>query len=198
MGDAESNEGAAMRPQTNITSKALISREHVEILLGTLATLRNYFDPPPDGGGVQKESNAPEEVKTMVGDTIIRTCDRLMRILSDDARWSVAGYETMEQIITLNLAQNNELLKAQTLAAQQMRLPSWVHRPALYRTEGGMWAAIHNDPLDATNRIVGVGRNPAEAYQDFDRTFVGLQEDREKLEPLPEAPETKKKKRGKK
>ena len=114
------------------------------------------------------------EARIALENTLIKACDRLDKILSDDRRWSIDYQMGLEDEFKKSHANNVAFLEAQRTAAEEVASPHFQHRPKLAKSQDGqLWIAILGDENDLDNAITGIGRTPEEALQEFDKNFQG-------------------------
>lgn len=114
------------------------------------------------------------EARIALENTLIKACDRLDKILSDDRRWSIDYQMGLEDEFKKSHAFNLKFLEAQSAAAEEVASPHFQHRPKLAKSaDGKLWVAILGDESDVSNAVVGMGRTPEEALAEFDKNFKG-------------------------
>jgi hypothetical protein len=126
--------------------------------------------------GFVEGEDAPKnpEARIALENTLIKACNRLDEILSDDRRWSVDYQMALEDEFKKSHAQNLRYVEAHASAAEEVASPHYQHRPKLAKSaDGKMWVAILGDERDLNNALVGIGRTPEEALAEFDKNFQG-------------------------
>lgn len=151
-----------------IPTKEAVTEAQILPILATLQTLTPLLLRPHHE--VEYPANADGGALTAVGLAVIKACARLEAIFEDSERYSFADtkkfFETLQQSQEAQLA----FLQAQKLASDEVRRPSFQHRPTLAVHEGG-YVAYWGDVTVAGGAIIGMGKTPAEALLDFDRAF---------------------------
>ena len=128
--------------------------------------------------GFVADSEAPQnsEARIALENTLIKACDRLDKILSDDQRWTIEYQKNLEAEFNKSHAENLKFLEAQRKASEEISTPHFQWRPTLLKSaDGKMWVALLGDPQDPSKGIVGIGRTPEEALAEFDKDFSGKQ-----------------------
>jgi len=126
--------------------------------------------------GFVDSEDAPKnpEARIALENTLIKACDRLDKILSDDRRWSIDYQMGLEDEFKKSHAANLAFLESQRDAAAEVASPHFQHRPKLAKSQDGqLWVAILGDEKDLPNAVVGMGRTPDEALREFDKNFQG-------------------------
>jgi hypothetical protein len=146
--------------QVAIPSQEYITEQQVVILL---SALREIYP------GLMNEE-FPKEAKLAAEATFLGLCDRLDKIIADEARWSmIATTNFYDELVETQKAQR-EFLSTQTAAASLVLRPSYIHRPTLMRDETHFYA-VWGDSTKAGGSIIGVGATPNAALIDFDAAF---------------------------
>lgn len=151
-----------------IPTKEAVTEAQILPILATLQTLtplllqpHQEVDYPPkaDGGAL-----------AAVGCAVIKACARLEAIFEESARYSFADTQRFFETLQKSQEAQLEFLKAQKLASDEVRRPSFQHRPTLAIHDGG-YVAYWGDVTTAGGAIIGIGKTPAEALLDFDKAF---------------------------
>jgi hypothetical protein len=122
----------------------------------------------------------PEQQRLLTGETriaaettFINACATLDDILKDKSRWSMEQQDRIElERQTAHKAQM-DFFVAQRAAAAEISTPHFRYRASIARATDGDWIAFVGDPEDLANAIVGVGKHPQAALDDFDNKFAG-------------------------
>lgn len=114
-----------------------------------------------------------ESCKTSAEALFLQTCNRLDDLLADTDRWSFKLQDSLEVELQRMYTANTKFLEAQTKAANQINLPSFVYKPSLVRVSDGEWLAHLGDLSDLDNSVVGIGATPEQAVQSFNAIFTG-------------------------
>jgi hypothetical protein len=123
-------------------------------------------------GGEDDPKNS--EARIALENTLIKACDRLDKILADDRRWSIEYQMALEAEFKKSHAMNFAFLESQQKAADEVASPHFQHRPKLAKSQDEqIWIAVLGDEKDLNNAVVGMGRTPEEALQEFDKNFQG-------------------------
>jgi len=114
------------------------------------------------------------EARIALENTLIKACDRLDKILIDDRRWSIEYQMNLEDEFKKSHELNKSFLESQCKVSEEISSPHFQHKPTLAKSQDGqLWFAILGDKKDLANSIVGIGRTPDEALQEFDKNFQG-------------------------
>jgi hypothetical protein len=105
-----------------------------------------------------------------VGAAVIKACNRLGDIFDEAARYSFADTQKFFETLQKSQEAQLEFLQAQKLASEEVRRPSFQHRPTLAVHEGG-YVAYWGDVTVAGGAIIGMGATPEAALLDFDKAF---------------------------
>lgn len=104
--------------------------------------------------------------------TFIKICDRIDQVLDDSSRWSMENQDTLEKDMS-------GMLKAQTSTAEMHRrilnhtqLPHFRFHPKLVKLKSA-WIAVVGDLQDRAGSIIAIGLSPQDAFNHFDRVFMG-------------------------
>jgi len=155
MNPKNANVGSLMIP-----SRELITEQQVVIVL---SAIRDIYP------GLMNE-DCPKEAKLAAEATFMGLCDRLDKIVADEARWSMIGTVNFyDELVETQKAQQ-EFLSVQTTAASLVLRPSYIHRPTLMRDENYFYA-VWGDSTTPGGAIIGVGGTPNAALTDFDAAF---------------------------
>jgi hypothetical protein len=167
-------EDESMNKTIPIPSREQVTQHQIGTVLSSIATLVPFFqliryedddslkDGPLDGG-----------TKVAIQTTLIKACDRLDKILDDDARWSLDTTRTLETHLSGLYHEHAKLIRLQQQQIYNLNLPHVRHNPALGRLTDGSWIAFLGDLDDINNAVVGVGGSPAQALEAFDEMFNG-------------------------
>ena len=185
-----------MKPTLSLPSPETSTRTHVDTVLSVLATLEEFLIPK----AVFSESSVPSgpparlegEASIAASTTFIHACARLDSIFKEEARWSVDHHlKTRENFHALQESQL-KFLAHQTAAAAALARPRLHLKPDLVRLEDGTFVAYTGDVSTPGCGLVGRGKTPAEAYDDFDAAFTREASSQVFLEPQPKSPRKKK------
>lgn len=111
------------------------------------------------------------EARTAVENTLIRCLGRIDKVLDDESRWSMKHQDRIESDRQELVDAQLKLQKAQAALATEMTMPHFRYRPHVCRALDGDWVAFIGDPNDLNNAIVGAGKTPQAAIDDFDKKF---------------------------
>jgi len=102
--------------------------------------------------------------------TFAKACDRMDKILEDDKRWTLTDHDALYASILKTQTDIQRLNEENVTTLQQMRLPHRKYHPQ-FAISGDMFLAFDGDPNFPGGQIIGKGRTPKEALEDFDRAF---------------------------
>lgn len=112
--------------------------------------------------------------KTSAEALFISTCSKLDELLADADRWSFKLQDSLEVELQRMYTANTKFLEAQTKAANQINLPSFVHKPSITRLPvTGDWLCYLGSVEDLEHAVVGMGPTPADAVASFNAIFLG-------------------------
>lgn len=162
------NRGPAGIPHRDSVNQLQLSN-----LLSVYAMSLNALMPRPGWGESSNEPpELPKESRAAAEVTFWAVCDRLTKIMNDDKRWDMELQAKMEDnILKIQQAQLT-MVENQSNAIREINSPSARYKPTLYQLRDGNWAAILGE-LDHPNAMVGLGKNPQDAFQNFDKIFRG-------------------------
>lgn len=126
--------------------------------------------------GFHSEEDAPQnpEARIALENTLTAACARLDQILKDDRRWSIEYQMALEAEFHKTHAENQKFMEAQRKASEEVASPHFQWRPQLMQSQDGkVWIALLGDPKDPMKGIMGMGRTPEEALEEFDKDFRG-------------------------
>jgi hypothetical protein len=174
------NAATAQMAQMIVPSREYITEQQVVIVL---SAIREMYP------GLMNE-DCPKEARLAAEATFMGLCDRLDKIVADEARWSMTGTASFhDELIETQKAQQ-EFLSTQTAAASIVLRPSYIHRPTLMRDETNFYA-VWGDSTTPGGSIIGVGATPNAALADFDAAFDRAPKDQLNLILEPENPTSK-------
>lgn len=125
-----------------------------------------------DEGGVPKEQGKLTEGQVAVENTLRAACERMEKILNDDARWSDDFQRKIEKEYDDLHAQQMATIAAQRAAAAELTTPHFRYRPDLHRLRDGRWMAILGDTEKLEFAIYGIGESAQQAVEEFDCAFL--------------------------
>lgn len=151
-----------------IPTKEAVTEAQILPILATLQTLTPMLMRPHHD--VDYPAKADGGALAAVGCAIIKACERLELIFAEAERYSFSDTKKFFETLQKSQEAQLEFLKAQKLASEEVRRPSFQHRPTLAVHEGG-YVAYWGDVTVAGGAIIGMGPTPEEALLDFDRAF---------------------------
>lgn len=114
------------------------------------------------------------EGKIALENTLIATCNRLDALLQDSRRWDLDYQIELENEFKKTHKEAHHLREAQRKAAEESLTPHAKYNPSLIRSDiTGMWFAVCGDMQTPNRCIFGLGENPNEAIESFDKQFRG-------------------------
>lgn len=134
----------------------------IQVLVGSLARVQ-------DDKEAWKNTENDGGARMALTTSLIKTCDRLDRLVDDDQHWSLERALKIEQLqddmVNLNKQAGAEHIKTQ----QTIRLPRVSMQPSITFVNGKYVAHVGQ----LKDRTFGVGDTPAEALQAFDEVVLG-------------------------
>lgn len=126
------------------------------------------------------ESSVPKEVghvnmtegQVAVENTLRAACERMEKILNDDARWSDSFQRKIEKEYDDLHAVQMSAVAAQQAAAAELVTPHFRYRPDLKRLRDGRWMALLGDESHLEFAIYGIGETAQQAIEEFDSVFL--------------------------
>jgi hypothetical protein len=145
-----------------VPSREFINEQQATVILASLREVGMWM--------AKSEDLVPGEARVAAENTFIKICDRLEKIIDEEARWSMTGATNFyDELVETQKAQQ-EFLSTQTAAASLVLRPSYIHRPTLMR-DGISFYAVWGDSSIPGGAIIGVGATPNAALADFDAAF---------------------------
>jgi hypothetical protein len=154
------NAATAQMAQMIVPSREYITEQQVVIVL---SAIREMYP------GLINE-DCPKEARLAAEATFMGLCDRLDKIVADEARWSMTGTSNFYDELAETQKAQQEFLSTQTAAASIVLRPSYIHRPTLMRDDTNFYA-VWGDSTIPGGAIIGVGATPNAALADFDAAF---------------------------
>lgn len=103
--------------------------------------------------------------------TFMSVCDRIDAILKDQTRWDTSAHDKLYDAIAAVQKAQVDYLTAQADIVKMQARPSIQFKP-LIANDGEHIIAYYGDITRNGYAIIGVGRTPQEALEDFDRAFL--------------------------
>jgi hypothetical protein len=110
------------------------------------------------------------EIKVAAITTTIKLLDRIDRIVSEEARWTINSTTDFYAELSKTQKAQQEFLAEQTRAAKSIQLPQYQLRPTLMR-DNQFFFAVWGDGTKPGASIIGRGITAKEALADFDAAF---------------------------
>ncbi len=159
-----------MKPQSMVLpTREAITDQQIDSVLSIMTRLENYLiegtreigaeSPELDGG-----------VKSSAVSTFIRACNRLDVLLEDTTRWELSSVDELFKTLTETHRLQQTLFSEQVKSVKELRRPSYQLRPTLAIIEGG-YMAFFGDITQPGKALIGRGKTPKEALEDFDSAF---------------------------
>lgn len=104
--------------------------------------------------------------------TLWAACDRMEKILGEDARWSDEFQRKVEKDYDELHKLQMEAIEKQRAAAAEVTSPHFRYRPDLKRLRDGRWLAILGDDQHLEFAIYGIGNSAQLALEEFDSVFL--------------------------
>lgn len=164
-----------MNEHTQAQMATLLASAGVLTNLLTASHRAGVFD---DDGDLIDRPELDGGVKCAAESALIRVCDRIERIASDDDRWNTEGLGNVETAVLelLNAETYQASVRAETM--NRMGAPHVLLRATVgINSETGMWLCFTNTPLESkrVRPLIGIGSTAEEACQNFDDQFYAEQ-----------------------
>lgn len=156
-----------------LPTKEFATEQQISACLAVLRELQSYVHGPAPGFLVENPPDRPEldgGIKSAVSVAVMSVCDRIEKIMVDEARWSLDGTLDLFKELAATQKAQQEFLREQALSAHLIQLPSYLLKPELL-SDGSQFYAIWGNRDLPGGRIVGRGKTPAAALHDFDDAF---------------------------
>ena len=121
-----------------------------------------------------------EQAEAAAVAAFVGACGRISELLADKSRWSLAPQDELYAALVKTQEEQQGFLRAQAAAANGLRRPSYQLRPSLFEIDGG-YLAVYGDLKSPVTCLVGRGKTPAAALEDFDKAFHRTSDDQFKI-----------------
>lgn len=159
-----------MNNRTGIPSRESTAEQQVHTALSVLHALLPYvLEPQREPGKEVKEMDGGVECAVVA--TFVKACNRLDAMLDDPSRWRLEDHDRLYDSMVKSHEAQQGFLKAQTDAANIVQRPSYQLRPVLAQTLDNLYIAYYGNPQVDGGCLIGRGKTPKEALEDFDRAF---------------------------
>lgn len=194
--------------QAQLPSRESVTEHQIVMLLHVM----NGLNPFLIGGPVSEFATPPHidgGVACAASVSFVNLCSRLDAILADNSRWDTLLHDRLYASIENVQKAQVEFLKEQAASAKAVRRPAFQLRPTL-ASSGDDFLAVFGDISKPGCYIVGRGKTPNEAMEDFDKAFdrttaeqllmvandqgITFEPTEQKIEPKPPGPSARKKK----
>ena len=157
-----------------VPTREFVTEQQIASCLAVLRELQPYVITFPaaswDGSPPPERPELDGGIKASVSTTIMAVCDRLDRVMKEDARWDISGTTDLFKALAKTQEAQQEFLREQAASARIVQLPHYQLRPQLMH-DGEQYFAVWGDLSLPGGRIIGAGRSPAAALEDFDAAF---------------------------
>ena len=156
----------------NLPERQLTTSQQVNTLLGVCGMFWSVLH----SGAPDPETESPRlrgEPRLAAESTFIKACAALQQVLDDPRRWDFEYQNTIEADYKESIELNKDYLRAQKAHAEEMASPHFRLQPSLLKLTDNTWMAILGDINNIEHAIIGVGANPKEAFESFDKSFSG-------------------------
>lgn len=155
-------------------TRELVTEQQVSACLAVLRELQPYVNGPVpslfSNEGVSQRPELDGGIQSAISVAVISVCDRIEQIMRDGKRWDVEStLEVFKEMAATQRAQQ-KFLEEQALSAHLIQLPQYLLKPELL-TDGVHYFALWGNRDLPGGRIIGQGKTPAEALDDFDEAF---------------------------
>lgn len=142
----------------------MVMRELQPYLLTEIADLGIERRPDLDGGAACAATS-----------TFVKACSRLDDMLDDKLRWNLKENDELYQSITEQMKTASEVNRNQVEAIKRIQTPAVRLKPAL-TTVAGEFIAFHSTSNLPGGTIIGKGKTPSAALEDFNAAFERIVE----------------------
>jgi hypothetical protein len=153
-------------------NREAVNAAQVSLLLNVAQSIVGCLRQPETELGKEQSPEIDGGARLAMEQTLAKACQRLDNILAEDTRWTFEAQQAMEKQLSQMYAQNTNLLRAQTMLAEEALRPHSRYHPRLIQING-VWCAVLGDINDIDNAICGIGETPQEALRAFDDVFTG-------------------------
>jgi hypothetical protein len=112
--------------------------------------------------------------------TFVKACERMEKILSDENRWTLSDHDELIRSILKTQAGIQAFNEENVTTVRSLRLPHRKYHPQ-FAVAGEFYIAFAGDPSFPGGQIIGKGRTPQEALDDFDSAFVRVVPDQHRF-----------------
>lgn len=155
-----------MKPNNNnalaIPSREFITEQQATVILASIREVGIWMS--------KSEDMIPGEARAAAENTFIGLCDRLDKIITDDARWSMTDTTQFYEELIQTQKSQQEFFAAQTESTKIVQKPHFQLKPMLMRDDTKFYA-VWGDSTKPGGAIIGVGATPSAALIDFDSAF---------------------------
>lgn len=140
-------------------------------ILGVLRELQPYLlEDVVEPGGTPKDRSLDGGVESAAATSFLKACARMDLILDDASRWTLKTQNTLiAEMIRTHKAQQ-KFIATQEAASAHLQTPRFLLRPTLAIANEG-YIAFWGNINAAGEAIIGKGKTPNEALEDFDAAF---------------------------
>jgi len=153
-----------------LSTKEVVTSQQVQSVLEILAGIEPFLLVPLRHEDSDRPADLDGGVACGAATTFLKATSRLDAILDDESRWGIKGHNDVQNAILRTQACQQTFLEQQSLAAKEIRRPSFIYRPAVY-THDGLFYAVWGDAASPDCSIAGAGETPEAALLDFDAAF---------------------------
>jgi len=156
-------------PRDTVTAQQIATL--INAARGLVGCLHHPDETPiggPTDGGIQLAVEA----------SVNRICSRIDELVADDSRWSMKDQETLEKDMSFMLKNQGQAAIAHRRALEATQLPQFKVRPLLVKLTSEAWVAYLGDIEDRDDCIVAIGTYPQEAFNNFDKVYLGMSSER--------------------
>lgn len=193
------------QPLSPMPSRESTCTQQISTVLMVMRELQPYLLTEIVDIGVEHRPDLDGGAGCAAMSTFVKACSRLDEMLDDKTRWNLKENDELYQAITEQMKTAAEVNRNQVEAIKRIQSPAVRLKPAL-TTVAGEFIAFHSTSNLPGGTIIGKGKTPSAALEDFNAAFERIVEQQlrfaaaseARLKAQPEAPapiENKRKKR---
>lgn len=156
-----------------LPTKEFATEQQISACLAVLRELQGYVHGPAPILFSETLPERPEldgGVKSAVTVAVMSVCDRIEKIMREEARWSVDSTLDLFKELAATQKAQQKFLEEQAASAHLIQLPQYLLKPELM-SDGDQFFAVWGNRNLPGGRIIGRGKTPAAALGDFDDAF---------------------------
>lgn len=153
------------------------NEKQLRSILAVVQELQPYIiEPTHSPGETPRALDMNGEAAIAAQTTFIKACGAIDAILEDKTRFTLGVQDKLMEELVKTQKSQQRFIDAQRLSSEQMHKPSFLLKPTL-ATFDGVFVAYWGQIDKPGKAIVGRGKTPNEAINDFDLAFDRTPED---------------------